>query len=376
MNSNLPPMPPGVSVDQPLVTPLRPPAQKGKQLQLVIRYEDREPSVHPLMDQITTIGRRKDNDIVIPFDYISGHHAQFQRLHDGAYQVMDLGSQNGTSINGKKIRKGKLQPGDILVFGILGGILEEVDATTQKSASTPLPQPASEAAATGEVRDEYNRLLEERKRLQEEREELRQSIERMKREREAAQGQTVPVQNRESAPAGPPAAPLVQPDAPAPTSPQAEAEPEGEEKKLEELHDEVASIDSRRILIRSNVKRLEDQIEEGRKEGEAAEDPEAEGEPEVDHKQEIESMKSDLSEKEEELETFLSRLNTARIEPDEYDDTTDEFKEILGDFDQLCSELETKVQRLEGELRTKLGSLPEPEEGAGEENLAESGAGI
>lgn len=391
------------------MTPIRPPVKK--KLQLVIRLEEeREPVKFPVNDTITTIGRLKDNDVVIPVNYISAHHAQIQRLHTGEYQLRDLGSQNGTSVNGKKIRKERIDAGDILVLGILGIIVEEADPSM--AASTSPTEPVKTVGESTSLRSEYNELLLERERLRKEREELRTSIDRLKEERENPnERQTEPVPKESAAPGpkptpapavpqplkppqlqvspgvnkpappsppavpNPPAAkpspppgpvPIPSPPVPTPggvkpsvsmpeppqvsmvhpappTSAGAESGP-ADDTKIEELHDEMASIDSRRIMIHSNVRRLENEIEGG--------DAGANADSEQ-HKQEIQGMKSELTEKEEQLESFLSRLNTSQVEPEEFEDTTEEFKEILVDFDQLCSDLENKVQRLEGELKAK-----------------------
>ena len=45
-----------------------------------------------------TIGRLPDNDVVIPLDMVSGHHARLERDGSGVFLV-DLGSSNGTSLN-------------------------------------------------------------------------------------------------------------------------------------------------------------------------------------------------------------------------------------------------------------------------------------
>ena len=55
-----------------------------------------------------TVGRLPDNDVVIPLDMVSGHHARLERQGNRVFLV-DLGSRNGTSINDplKKITRGR-----------------------------------------------------------------------------------------------------------------------------------------------------------------------------------------------------------------------------------------------------------------------------
>ena len=72
---------------------------------LVIHWPDGNIERHVLMDDVTRIGRRpKENDIVVPSDFntVSGTHAEIWRV-DAGFEVTDLGSANGTFVNGKQI---------------------------------------------------------------------------------------------------------------------------------------------------------------------------------------------------------------------------------------------------------------------------------
>ncbi|MDR1967831.1 MAG: FHA domain-containing protein [Burkholderiaceae bacterium] len=64
----------------------------------------------------STIGRRPNNDIVIDHLAISGKHAALQ-LADGQAVLEDLGSTNGTYVNGEAIRKQALAHGDVIMIG-------------------------------------------------------------------------------------------------------------------------------------------------------------------------------------------------------------------------------------------------------------------
>lgn len=57
-----------------------------------------------------TIGRKPHNDIVIEHRAVSGEHATLTLMFDDAI-VEDLGSTNGTFIDGKKVFREKLLPG-------------------------------------------------------------------------------------------------------------------------------------------------------------------------------------------------------------------------------------------------------------------------
>lgn len=66
-----------------------------------------------------SIGRREGNDIVVPDPYCSGSHAQMI-AEDGAFTLADLGSTNGTFVNGVQLDANspkELQIGDEITFG-------------------------------------------------------------------------------------------------------------------------------------------------------------------------------------------------------------------------------------------------------------------
>jgi hypothetical protein len=64
-----------------------------------------------------TIGRGGGNDVSIEDEYASSRHAQVEARRDGAW-VQDIGSTNGTYVNGLKLtRPRKLTPGDVVRVG-------------------------------------------------------------------------------------------------------------------------------------------------------------------------------------------------------------------------------------------------------------------
>ena len=60
-----------------------------------------------------TVGRSKDNDIVVFYPIVSGHHFQLI-MEAGKVHVEDLRSTNGLYLNGKKISKAIMKSGDVL----------------------------------------------------------------------------------------------------------------------------------------------------------------------------------------------------------------------------------------------------------------------
>ena len=63
-----------------------------------------------------TIGRRSHNDLVIDNLAVSGEHAVVFRAGEDVY-LEDLGSTNGTTVNGQPIKKHLLQSGDFIEIG-------------------------------------------------------------------------------------------------------------------------------------------------------------------------------------------------------------------------------------------------------------------
>ena len=65
-----------------------------------------------------TIGRLPDNDVVVPLDMVSGHHARLERDGERVF-LIDNDSRNGTAVNDprKKIRRVEIHPGDSVFLG-------------------------------------------------------------------------------------------------------------------------------------------------------------------------------------------------------------------------------------------------------------------
>ena len=62
------------------------------------------------------IGRSEDNDVVIVDGRVSRHHARIVADGDG-FAIEDLGSSNGTFVDGQPARRARLHPGASIVVG-------------------------------------------------------------------------------------------------------------------------------------------------------------------------------------------------------------------------------------------------------------------
>jgi len=67
----------------------------------------------PLLKTNLVVGRRESVDIVLRFPNVSGRHCELT-LENGYWHVKDLGSSNGTKVNGSRVTEQRIEPGDTL----------------------------------------------------------------------------------------------------------------------------------------------------------------------------------------------------------------------------------------------------------------------
>jgi hypothetical protein len=70
----------------------------------------------PLGEYIVTVGRQNDCTIVLGDPNVSRHHAEVRPSGEG-FVVVDLGSTNGTKVNGTRVAEQALHDGDEVTFG-------------------------------------------------------------------------------------------------------------------------------------------------------------------------------------------------------------------------------------------------------------------
>jgi adenylate cyclase len=135
------------------------------------------------------LGRAQDNDLVLPSDCVSRRHAQLSATAEGV-RVSDLGSRNGTELNGHRLGKVSrlLEPGDVVSLGdyvvkveaegvvprlrprgsegfvtLRTSALEDNPFLTRcdwrRPAPEPAPEPAAAALVSREVDPQYAPLL-------------------------------------------------------------------------------------------------------------------------------------------------------------------------------------------------------------------------
>jgi len=69
-----------------------------------------------LSEEVTTLGSVAGNTVVLADPAVSRKHAGIRKVN-GSYELADLGSTNGIYVNGHKVPKKTLEPGDIIRVG-------------------------------------------------------------------------------------------------------------------------------------------------------------------------------------------------------------------------------------------------------------------
>lgn len=87
----------------------------GGHASVVVREDGGERMV-PLSSDTVTIGRLADCDVVLKDKGASRKHAQLKR-RDGSWTLTDLGSTNGTRLNGQTVQSRELSDGDTITIG-------------------------------------------------------------------------------------------------------------------------------------------------------------------------------------------------------------------------------------------------------------------
>jgi hypothetical protein len=83
---------------------------------LLVRTDGASPVQFDLGGALISIGRASDNDVIVDDAMVSRHHCQL-RLQHGAYSFADLGSRNGSFVNGQQVSQVALGPGDRIQIG-------------------------------------------------------------------------------------------------------------------------------------------------------------------------------------------------------------------------------------------------------------------
>lgn len=129
---------------------------------VLVMFKDDKRRDFPLSEETAVLGRRQDCALRIPTRDVSRQHCELVQ-QGGQLTVKDLGSSNGTYVNGKRVAEAELHPGDHLKIGPVTFTVqidgEPADIRPQKDAEltdvTPTPAGADfEDEETFDLREE------------------------------------------------------------------------------------------------------------------------------------------------------------------------------------------------------------------------------
>lgn len=83
---------------------------------VLVMFKDKQRREFPLQGERTVLGRRQDCDLRVPTKDVSRQHCAVE-VEGDKLVVKDLGSANGTFVNGKRVAEQALKPGDRVRVG-------------------------------------------------------------------------------------------------------------------------------------------------------------------------------------------------------------------------------------------------------------------
>lgn len=111
----------------------------SKSFSLILTVPESDPVQYRLTAKRVTLGRTAENQITVNVSAVSSKHCEFRRSETGGYWLVDLGSTNGTRINGQKVMSPEgvaLKNGDRISIGetVDAHFFEAIDAEAAKAA--------------------------------------------------------------------------------------------------------------------------------------------------------------------------------------------------------------------------------------------------
>jgi pSer/pThr/pTyr-binding forkhead associated (FHA) protein len=97
----------------------------------------------PLDRDRLTIGRNEDASLFVNDSSVSRLHCEVHALGDGRFEIVDMGSSNGVQVNGAELRRGIVEPGDVIDLGdvrfkfVGAGQIFRPDLLTSRKSARP-----------------------------------------------------------------------------------------------------------------------------------------------------------------------------------------------------------------------------------------------
>jgi len=132
-------------------------ASKPTSARISVRDEDGNLREQPLIAQATIIGRSESALVRLPCESVSRRHAELFRDAYGRWWLRDLGSVNGTLVNGREIAETVIRPADLIEIGgfelrlVSGESTDSTGAPSTRSDTTSITHCAP--LPLGEMRD-------------------------------------------------------------------------------------------------------------------------------------------------------------------------------------------------------------------------------
>lgn len=129
--------------------------------ELVLRLRDREMGRVAILKTTVTVGRDQTSDLAIDNAAVSRTHASVSWT-DGVYRVRDEDSENGITLNGKRVRKAALEYGDIIGIGKFEiefvdsyhEPMQRAEAPAKQASANVMKTMSVDAATAARFRDE------------------------------------------------------------------------------------------------------------------------------------------------------------------------------------------------------------------------------
>src|SRR5512133_2276057 len=87
--------------------------------------------------EIIKIGRLASAHLCLDDEKISRIHSVIEVSPDGTLSIIDVGSAEGTFVNGKKVSRGAIRPGDQITLGGLRIVVESSEGASAPNAAVP-----------------------------------------------------------------------------------------------------------------------------------------------------------------------------------------------------------------------------------------------
>jgi len=100
------------------------------------------------LHEAATVGRSEQHsNVVVKDNRLSRAHCRFEPRDDGSWAIVDLDSQNGTFLNGRRVKEALIKPGDVVTIGACDMVFE---ANSGPGSSTVMAGVQSSRAAASD----------------------------------------------------------------------------------------------------------------------------------------------------------------------------------------------------------------------------------